>query len=74
MLSIANYYRSDADQHDKQLNAVWQYEHPKCLQTVHGGESQEMMEPHFMFPGTRHGQQPLEETTSTGQKKKFQDS
>ena len=75
MLSIANYYRNDTNQNDnKQSNPIWQHGHPKCLQTVYGGESQEIMKPPFMFPGTRHGQQPLEGTASIGQKKKFQDS
>ena len=43
---------------NKKSNPVWQNGHPNCLQTVHGGESHEMMEPPFTFPVNTHGRQP----------------
>ena len=60
MLRILNHYRSDADQNDnKGSNPIWQNGHSNCLQTVHGGESQEMMEPPSRSLGIDIGNSPL---------------
>ena len=40
-----------------------------CLQTVNVGESQEMVEPHYMVGENGHCQQPLEKTVFTCQRK-----
>ena len=70
MLSILNYYRNDADQNNnKKSNLIWQNGHPNSLQTVHGGESREIMEFPFKFPVNIHWQQPLEGIACTGQNK-----
>ena len=70
MLSILNHYRSDADQNDnKGSNPIWQNGHSNCLQTVHGGESWEMMESPFVLPANRRWQQPFEGSACTGQNK-----
>jgi len=37
-------------------------------------EHREMMETHYTFQGSGHWQQPLEQTATTGQNRKFQES
>ena len=43
---------------NKKSNPVWQNGHPNCLQTVHGGESHEMMEPPSRSLWTHTGDSP----------------
>ena len=41
-----------------------------CLQTVNAGESQEMVQPHYMVGENEHCQQPLEKTVHMPKGKK----